>query len=95
MKLNDKITATYITGEGKEVDEGKFIVKKITTTFAFLEMTAEGFFAQYPNWKIRKIPLKDFKGRREPMPEWNDNEFTCYHNQSGTPTIYKVLGREL
>lgn len=89
MKINDKLQATYLTGGGKTHDEGVFVITKITKTFMFLEMIEEGFFAQYPEWKIRKIPIRDFKARKEPMPKWVSEGFVCYHNQSGTPTSYE------
>ena len=92
MKLGDKIKATYITGGGEEKEEGNFVIEKLTKTFMFLKMLEEGFFCQDEYWKIRKIPLRDFKNRKEPMPEWTDDKtFTCYHKQSGTPTIYEIV----
>ena len=90
MNIGDRIYAYYVSGDSKENQEGVFVVKKKTKKFMYLEMVYEGCFAQYPDWKIRKIPIEDFKYRKEPMPKWwDENSFTCYHNQSGTPTIYE------
>lgn len=89
MKIGDKFIARYITGDGTEHIEGEFIVSKLTKSFAYLTMIKEGFYCQYNNWKLRRIPLREFKGRKEPMPDWDDNSFTCYHFQSGTPTTYE------
>ena len=92
IRVGDKVRAVYISGGGAEYEEGEFEIVKITKTFMYLKMVKEGYFAQYKNWKERKIPLKDFKRRREPMPSWiSDREFVCYHNQSGTPTIYTIV----
>lgn len=92
MNIGDTINATFITGGGTTHDEGVFVVDKITKVFMYLKMIEEGYFAQYPDWKIRKIPLKDYKSRKEPMPKWiEDSYFVCYHHQSGTPTIYEKI----
>ena len=92
MDIKEIIYAYYVSGGGKEYDEGWFVVAGKTEKFLTLKMLREGYFSQYPDWKIRKIPLKDFKRRKEPMPIWWDKDsFTCYHHQSGTPTIYKKL----
>ena len=92
IKIGDRVKAVYISGSGTEYEEGEFKISKITKTFMFLKMTKKGFFAQYPEWKERKIPLKDFKKRKEPMPSWiSDKEFVCYHNQSGIPMIYTIV----
>ena len=87
--------ATYLSGNGQEYDEGNFIIEKITKSFIYLKMSEEGYFARSPDWKIRKIPIKDFRGRKEPMPQWEGTEFICYHQQSGVPTIYKKLSTPL
>ena len=90
-KINGKVVATYVDGGGGSYTEGKFIISHITKSFMTLTMTEAGFYCQDEDWKIRKIPLRDFKRRKEPMPDWiNENEFVCYHNQSGTPTTYTI-----
>lgn len=94
MKIGDEIQATYQTGGGVIIEEGLFIIAKITKTFMFLKMIEEGHFAQYPNWKIRKIPIRDFKARKEPMPKWVDDDyFCCYHYRTGTPTSYQAIDK--
>ena len=92
MKLNDKLIATYETGGGTIHIEGEFTITHITKCFMYLTMTKEGFYCQYDGWVKRKIPLLDFKYRKEPMPKWlSETEFVCYHNGSGTPTVYKKI----
>ena len=89
FRINEGLEARYVSGGGEEFIEGAFKVVRITKKFMIIEMIDCGFYAQSPDWKTRKIPLQDFKGRKEPMPEWiDDYTFVCYHKQSGTPTTY-------
>lgn len=90
IKLNDKFVASYVTGGGTIHEEGKFTLTHITKKFMTLTMTRAGFYCQDDSWIKRKIPLMDFKYRKEPMPKWiSEDEFVCYHQQSGTPTVYR------
>ncbi len=69
-----KYKCIYVSGGGKEYLEGIFVVKNQTEKRLTLEMIEEGYFAQYPEEKIRKIPIGQGKRTKfSPcVKEWED-----------------------
>lgn len=88
-----KYNCYYVSGGGTEYDEGIFELVKKTDKCLTLKMIEEGYFANYPEVKVRKIPIGKGKGTRfcPCVKEWGDGSFTVYHNADGTPYIYEPL----
>ncbi len=84
-----KVTCEYKSGGGSWIEEGEFVLEKVTTKRLTLRMIKKGFFAQYPDKKIRIIPTP--KGQRTvfcPAIDYDGNEITIYHESRGLPFVY-------
>ena len=83
----------YVSGSGKKYDEGIFVERKKTNKVLTLEMIEEGFFANYPDIKIRRIPIGKGKETRfcPSITEFDDGDIIVYHNQDGTPYTYSPM----
>lgn len=90
-----KYACHYVSGGGKEYEEGIFELQIKTKKQLTLKMIKAGYFANYPDIKIRKIPLVNNGAKRTkfcPAVEfWFDGSFTVYHNGDGTPYIYTPI----
>lgn len=93
MNKGTRVICKYLTGGGDWHEEGEFKITKITDKIVTLEMLKEGFFVQYPDKKVRKLPTP--QGKRTafcPAIEWGDNEVCIYHESRGIPFVYEFVG---
>jgi len=92
-KIGDMYICHYKSGGGTEYEEGIFKVIKITKKAMTLEMIKEGFFGQYKDMKIRRIPT--LEGKRTafcPAVYWDDDDsVTVYHEGRGIPFTYEKI----
>jgi len=76
----------FVSGGGTEYDEGLWEVKTSTEKTLIVEkITDNGIYGTYE--KGEKITCR--KGNGNPVLDWDDNGFTIYPNQGGTPFVFE------
>lgn len=82
----------YVSGGGNEYEEGDFLLEKETSKTLFLRRTSTGYFSNFPEVDLIKIPKVDNGAKRTKfcpsVKFWGDGSFTVYHNAAGTPYVY-------
>ena len=85
----------YIDGGGLEYKEGLFEEVSRTPKRLTLKLVKSGMFSNYPDEKLRKIPLPSGSGKPTRfcpvVKEYDDGDIVVYHNQDGTPYIYSTV----
>lgn len=80
----------YVQGNGKEQDEGRWILKTLTEkTLVVEKITEQETFEYYE--KGDTIKCGRLKGNGNTLREWSTGDFTIYPNQSGTPFVFEPL----
>jgi len=86
----EKYTCVYVSGSGTNYSEGQWEIKTLTKKTLIIKKISEA--TVHSNYeKSDEIRCGRLKSNGNPLRDWEDETFTIYPEQNGTPYYFEPI----